>query len=244
MTDYEFKCFSRSWSEPKEKGSMACSGLFGSEFYSGAPCWVSFYEPTFLKRLDQIFWPSVCKFFNNGVSFDWPLCSLESYEDIEVRDAGPGDSWSWWGSATFIAGLLATLAVLVPWDEPNSVKSPAKVGCLGLTFWNGGNLRCWLSFESSVSTSGLLLCFTFAFAIELILAVFCAPEYLLWCISIPLSRSFASILSSTSTWKSQLSSWLESRSLGLLVLCLKLCFSLYATALLLGFSSYIGFAFS
>ena len=70
---------------------MACAGLFGSEYY-GASNGVSFYEPTFLKRLDQIFWPSVCKFFNNGVSFDPSLRSLESYEDIELRDAGPGDS--------------------------------------------------------------------------------------------------------------------------------------------------------
>jgi hypothetical protein len=75
---------------------MACAGLCGSEYYDnyiyGASNGVSFYEPTFLKRLDQMFWPSVCKFFNNGVSFDPSLRSLESHEDIELRDAGPGDS--------------------------------------------------------------------------------------------------------------------------------------------------------
>lgn len=90
---------------------MVCSGLFCSElntliFYCGASNGVSFYkerggEPTFLKRLDQMFWPSVCKFFNNGVSFDPSLSSslrslmfdvIESYEDIELENAGPGDS--------------------------------------------------------------------------------------------------------------------------------------------------------
>ena len=71
---------------------MVCAGLFGSEFCYGASNGVSFYEPMFLKRLDQMFWPSVCKFFNNGVSFDPSLRSLESHEDIELRDAGPGDS--------------------------------------------------------------------------------------------------------------------------------------------------------
>jgi len=71
---------------------MVCAGLFGSEFYYGASNGVSFYEPMFLKRLDQIFWPSVCKFVNNGVSIDPSLRPLEAYEDIELRDAGPGDA--------------------------------------------------------------------------------------------------------------------------------------------------------
>jgi hypothetical protein len=76
---------------------MVCAGLFGSEFCYGASNGVSFYEPMFLKRLvngklDQMFWPSDCKFVNNGVSIDPSLRSLEANEDIELRDAGPGDA--------------------------------------------------------------------------------------------------------------------------------------------------------